>query len=307
MGLRTALFSRHQSGGVFTIDDLAEHPGEIYFVDSTASGASDSAGYGNTPDKPFATLDYAVASCTADKGDVIYVMPGHNEGITAAAEIDLDVAGITVRGLGRGSNKPTIDFDHQDASFAIGASNVRIENFRFRVSANAVTVGLDIEAAAVETQIIGCEFGYAETSTDEFTIALRNNVGCDHTVIDGCFFDAGAEAAVTAISITGASDDVVIRNGRFIGAYSTACINGITTLSTNALIEGNSFYQEDTEPAVELYTGTTGIIRDNDVKTNLATMIVSIIADACFLFRNYYNEDVNPGTGTVMGTPSADG
>jgi len=303
--MRTALFSRHQPGGVFTVDDIVEHPGDIFFVQSGHSAASDAAGYGNTPDKPFATLDYAVGKCTANQGDTIYVMPGHNEGITTAAQIALDMAGIRVIGLGWGSLKPTFDFDADAASFAVGASNIICENLRFRVSANAVTVGVDILAGFDYTQLLRCEFGYAETATDEFAIALRNNAGCDHTIIDECFFDAGAQAAVAAISLTGASDDPIIRNSRFLGAYSTACVNGITTLSTNLLIEDNLFYQGATEPAIELLTNTTGIIRRNDIKTNLATMAAAIVADACYLFDNYYNEDVNPGTGALIGTASA--
>ena len=41
---RTALFSRHQPGGVFTVDDLEQHPGDIWFVDSGATAASDATG-----------------------------------------------------------------------------------------------------------------------------------------------------------------------------------------------------------------------------------------------------------------------
>ena len=126
------------------------------------------------------------------------------------------------------------------------------------------------------------------------------------TIIEDCFFDAGAQAAVTAISITGASDNVIIRRNRIIGTHSTACINGITTLSTNVLIEGNFMYQGATEPAIELLTGTTGTARDNDIKTNLATMVASIVADGLFNFRNYYNEDAGGFTGAQIGTPSAD-
>ena len=37
-----------------------------------------------------------------------------------------------------------------------------------------------------------------------------------------------------------------------------------------------------------------------------AVMVASIVADTCFLFENYYNEDVNPGTGALIGTASAD-
>lgn len=278
-------------------------PGSQFYVSSVLGTAS---GDGLTWNTALSTIDAAVGKCTANKGDVIWVGPGHNEGITAAAAIDLDVSGITVIGLGTGSLKPTIDFDHANASVAVGANNVTIKNIRFRVSANATTVGLDIEAGFDGTQVICCDFGYAETATDEFAIALRNNAGCDDTVIDGCYFAAGAQAAVVGISLTGASDNIVIRNNRFTGAYSTAMINGITTLSTNLLIEKNLFYQGATEPAIELLTGTTGVIRDNDIKTNLATMAAAVVADACYLFRNYYNEDVNPGTGAVIGTASAD-
>lgn len=276
--------------------------GSQFYVDSVHGSAS---GNGLTWATALTTIDAAVGKCTANHGDIIWVAPGHNEGITGAAEIDLDVAGTTVIGLGTGSLKPTIDFDHASASVAVGANNVSIYNIRFRTSANAVTVGLDIEAGFDNTIVKGCEFGWAETATDEFAIALRNNAGCSETIIDGCLFDAGAQAAVVGISITGASDNVIIRNNRFLGAHSTAMINGITTLSTNLLIEKNLFYQGATEPAIELLTGTTGIIRDNDIKTNLATMAASVVADACYLFRNYYNEDA-AGTGTIFGAASAD-
>jgi hypothetical protein len=278
-------------------------PGAQFYVDSVHGSAT---GDGLTWGTALTTIDAAVAKCTASHGDVIWVAPGHNEGISAAAGIDLDIAGITVVGLGTGSLKPTIDFDAEAASVAVGANNVSIYNIRFRVSANAVTVGLDIEAGFDNTIVSGCEFGWAETATDEFAIALRNNAGCNETVIEKCLFDAAAQAAVVGISITGASDIITIRNNTFLGSYSTACINGITTLSTNVLIEDNLFYQGATEPAIELLTGTTGVIRDNDIKTNLATMAAAIVADACYRFRNYYNEDANTGTGTVIGTASAD-
>ena len=51
MGTRTALFSRDQPGGVFSIQDMLEHPGDIWFVDSNATTTgADSVGYGKSPD-----------------------------------------------------------------------------------------------------------------------------------------------------------------------------------------------------------------------------------------------------------------
>lgn len=277
--------------------------GTTFYVSSVTGSTSND---GLSIDTPLATIDSAVNKCTASKGDVIFVLPGHNEGITTVSEIDLDVVGISVIGLGTGSLKPTIDFDHADASVAIGADNVTIKNIRFRVSANAVTVGLDIEDGADYAHVDGCEFGFAETATDEFAISIRTNDATNYPLIENCLFDFGAQAAVTGISLVKDSAYPVIRNNKFVGACSTAHINGTTTLSTNVLIENNLFYQGATEPAIELLTGTTGTIRDNDIVTNLATMAASIVADGCYRFRNYYNEDVNTGTGAVIGIASAD-
>ncbi|MEN6313251.1 MAG: hypothetical protein ABFD25_03265 [Clostridiaceae bacterium] len=277
-------------------------PGAQFFVDSVHGKTTND---GLTWATALAGIDAAVGKCTANHGDIIWVAPGHNEGITAAAVIDLDVAGISVIGLGTGSLKPTIDFDHADAGFVIGADNVTVKNIRFRCSVTGVKIGVAIEAAVDSYQILDCDFGWAEAAgTDEFLIALNILAGCNDGLIEGNTFAAGAAGAAVAIKLVGASDNIIIRKNRFTGACSTAMVNGITTLSTDLLIEDNLFYQGATEPAIELLTGTTGIIRDNYIVTNLATMVASIVADACYLFQNYYNEDVNPGTGALIGTAS---
>ena len=48
------------------------------------------------------TLDAAVALCAANNGDTIFVAPGHAENLAAANAVDLDIAGITVEGIGNG-------------------------------------------------------------------------------------------------------------------------------------------------------------------------------------------------------------
>jgi hypothetical protein len=277
-------------------------PGAQFYVDSVHGSTS---GDGLTWATALAGIDAAVGKCTANHGDVIWVAPGHNEGITAASAIDLDVAGITVIGLGTGSLKPTIDFDHADAGFVIGADNVTVKNIRFRCSVTGVKIGVAVEAGVDSYQILGCDFGWAEAAgTDEFLIAVNLLAGCNDGLIEGNTFAAGAAGATVAIKLVGASDNIIIRNNRFTGACSTAFINGITTPSTNLLIQGNIMQQGATEPGIELLTGTTGIIADNYIATDLATIAASIVADACWLFNNYYCE-VAPETGVLVGTPSA--
>jgi len=102
---RTGLYVRKQPGGVFDITDIQNHPGNVFFVHSGTG--TDGAGYGQNPDAPTATLDYAIGLCTASKGDVIYVLPGHAESFAATEGFDADMAGIKIIGLGWGNNRPT--------------------------------------------------------------------------------------------------------------------------------------------------------------------------------------------------------
>jgi hypothetical protein len=100
---KTELFVRQQPGGVFSVVNQAVTTGNIFFVDSGSATGANSVGAGQNPDAPFLTIDYAVGQCTANNGDIIYVMPGHAEVVAAAAGLDLDVAGITIVGLGSGA------------------------------------------------------------------------------------------------------------------------------------------------------------------------------------------------------------
>ena len=72
--------------------------GDIYYVNSNVTTAGDGQSWNDAK----ATLDEAVALCTEDVGDIIYVAAGHTEDWSAADSADLDVAGISVIGLGNG-------------------------------------------------------------------------------------------------------------------------------------------------------------------------------------------------------------
>ena len=78
------------------------HPGKVFWVNNSGvlpdQGIAGSNGNPGTYLKPFASVDYAIGRCKANRGDVIYVMPGHSETITAAQGVDFDVAGVTCVG-----------------------------------------------------------------------------------------------------------------------------------------------------------------------------------------------------------------
>lgn len=284
---------------------LNTHAGSVFWV-SSETGSDGNKG---TRERPFATIDYAVGRCTADMGDIIIAMPGHNETITAASAIDLDVAGISLVGIGNGSNMPQIVFNHADATVAVGADNVTIQGMRFTSSITGVVVGVNIEADVDYCTIEGCLFDVDATGTDEFNHSIRMVDGNVGTLVKDNVIHMGLGGAVAAVHMDADTSYTRIVGNYVTGDYSTACIAGDTTLSTNILIGGNLLVQGvggniGTEPGIELLTGTTGVIQDNRIVCNLATLAASIVADQCFLFENYYNEDVT-GTGGLIGAVSA--
>jgi len=282
-------------------------PGNQFYVDS---GSGSSSNDGLTWATALATIDQANNKCTANNADVIWVAPGHTETITGT-DITMDIAGVTVVGLGKGSLMPQIKHNHADAEVSVAADNVTWMNIRHSADVTLVKVAIEIEDGVDYCTVKGCVFDVVATTTDEFLVSVRTNDASNFALIEDNDFDMGLGGAVAAVSFTKDTDGTVVRGNRIQGDYSTACIEGITTASTKVLIEGNllingSATDLGTEPCIQLLTASTGTIRDNDCVCNLATMVAAVVADACMLFRNYYNEDVQ-GTGTILGVASADG
>jgi hypothetical protein len=294
------------------------HPGKVFFVGNSGvklpgeRNASDSSSNKGSILDPFATIDYAVGQCVAGRGDIIFVKPGHVETITAADAIDIDVNGVAVIGLGVGDAQPRIHHNHADATVAIDADNVTLMNIRMSADVTTVGIGVNVKAGSTGCTISKCRFDVVAEGTDEYVITIDIKAGNTGTLIEGNTIDNGIAGAAVGIKLTGASDKVVIKDNVIRGDYSTANINGITTLSTRLLIDGNLLENGiggdlGTEPGIELLTGTTGTIQNNNIVCNLATKAASIVADTCLLFENYYNEDISStATGGIIGTASAD-
>lgn len=293
---RTALFSRHQPGGVFTIDDLKEHPGNIWFVDSGHADAADSVGVGQNPDKPFATLDFAIGQCTANNGDVIYVMPGHAETVSAAAGIDFDVAGITVIGLGKGSDRPTITMSAVASTVHLDAANTSIENLLFDVQHDC-TIVLDVDAA--DCTIKACEFRARTAATArEWVTCIDVNGGlanaCDRTRILGCTFRSPTAGAANCIGLDEVAANVEIAGCEFWGDFADAAIHNVigkvlTQLYVHDCVIENT---QIGDHSIELVSACTGILARNLYKNNMI-QATGVDPGGCFSFENYHCDVVD--------------
>ena len=271
MGTRTALFSRNQPGGVFSIQDMLEHPGDIWFVDSSLTGASDTTGFGKSPDAPFATLDYAVSQCTASKGDVVYLMPGHAETIsTAALSPGLDVIGVAVVGLGKGTKRATFTFTHVDGNVIVSAASCSLRNVLLVVGVDSVVELVDINATDFIME--DCEF--REGSALQFLTAIDVNGGAanaaDRAVIRHCKIIGEAAGPANAIELGEVADGVVIEGNWISGDFSTAGIQSGSAL-TNLLIKDNYIRNVNAADwAIELTAAATGLCVGNRLAADAA-------------------------------------
>ena len=295
-------------------DRVPQQVGDIYYVssvdgDDTYDGKSWEVVSATSLYGPLATIDEAIGKCTANNGDVIIVMPGHTETITGT-DITADIAGISVIGVGRGGLMPQIKHNHADAEISIAAANIRWSGIRHSADVTGVKVAIEIEDGIDYCEVSNCRFDVVTTGTDEFLVSVRTNDASNNALIKRNFINMGLGGAVAGVSFTKDTDETEVCYNIIIGDYSTACIEGITTLSTNLLIHHNKLFNGlpggvGTEPGIDLLTGSGGWIYDNDIMTNLATLAAAVVADGAHMFRNYTNEAVTE-TGTILGTANAD-
>jgi len=288
MATRSALFVNKQSGGMFAIEDMARSTGNRWYVDSGASGASDSAGYGQNPDAPTATLDYAVGLCTANNGDIIYVMPGHAETISAAAGVDLDVAGITIIGIGNGASQPTITLDTiTSADIDVDAANISVENLH--LIANFADIAVVFDVNADDFTLRNCRFTQAAVDMNALVcVQDAAAAASDRITIEGCHAIMYDASNTHFVNFAGTGTGHIVRNNRLIGDWGTMAIGGAGVI-TYCLIEGNVVYNatSTSDAIINLAATATGIVYDNH-GAGAAVQANGITATACVISQNFY-------------------
>ena len=236
---------------------MMTHPGNIYFVDSTA-GANGNPG---TFKRPLASIDTAVGKCRASKGDIIIAKPGHVETVTAAGGLDLDVAGIALIGLGSGASRPRINFTTAvGADMDVDAADITMANFLFTGGIDALTGPIDVNAA--DFSLYNCEY---RDVTGQATDVLVTDANADRITIDGWMHRGDAAAGSASSIVLVGCDHPIIRNFWIDGNFSAGAIECRTTAVPNLTIDGGRGSYIRTRNAADLcirdqVTGSTGAI-----------------------------------------------
>ena len=251
----------------------------IFFVDS---GVGANTNDGRDPRTPLATLAQAMSAVTANRGDIIYLLPGHSETLTAS--LSLAVAGVTIIGLGAGAARPTfVVGDAVGEAITLDAAPIWIENCIFICGTDAQTNIVRI--LSTDCMIKDCDFREVLTTKQPLTcldITGGAANATDRSKVYGCrFLVPTAGDGDRAIELGEVADGIEIVGCVVFGNFDDACIHNVTgKVLTNLLISDCILTNTLTgQHSIELVSACTGN-----------------------LVRNMYNNDLTQQTGADTGS-----
>jgi len=269
------------------------HTGKVFYV-SNVSGDGGAGGNKGTFNSPINTVANALSKCSANRGDIIYVKAGHSETYTAADGLSLNVAGVSVIGLGSGTDRPKFILGTvATTDINVSAANVTLQNLVFEAAFADVTRCIQVTAA--NFACIGCEFQdqeSAENFVDYIVATGTTDNEVDGMKIIGCRAVSSDTANDQFLKLTADVDGLVFK-GNYIrlGVATEAVIECATGKDlTNCSITDNEIYRLNTSGDVFIQNDTSansGIVANNYVAHSVTSSPVIIDLDGARVFNNY--------------------
>lgn len=247
------------------------------------------------------TLGAGLARCRSGKNDVVFVLPGHSEAVTATT-LDNLVAGTRVIGCGRGSNRPTFDFTATTSSFVMDVADVVFMNCIFLCEGAVVAKAFDVTGA--DNAIVGCDIDVGSTAaTNLATIGIEIGATAHRFLLADNYIHGIAGATPTnVILIDGAADGVSILGNKIMAATSVVSVGliSITAAATGLDIGRNILQNRVASSETVISAGAvacTGVVYQNWCATEAGTPVSDAIelnaASLLRLFENYGTDTKN--------------
>lgn len=242
-----------QFGGPAGPGVLPATTGKYIYVHHT--GSATSVGL-NSKVPVVTTIDGAIGKTRANKNDIVVVLPGHAESITAAGGITLDVASTMIYGLGTGNARPVVTIASTDNSGSVAISANNCSWF------NVVVVGND-DALTNAFNITGNNFrGFIETQDTSAAVEMATAIRLDTADGADLTWKHVGFAAGNAMTSGVILDTCVNVNLHvdFKGKASLAVVDMQDGASSDVLVTGymyNSGTTDATKDVTDTVTGST--------------------------------------------------
>lgn len=254
--------------------------GEIWYVDSGATGAATGKDLVNACLTIEAAINIAETDGAANRGDRIYVVQGHTttKSVTGAL-FTADIAGMSIKGLGEGDNRPVLILSHTGAKIDITADNVRFSNFYIDatgVDSVNTPINLNGEGCILDNLFVRLADSHGQADLG-ITIGVADGDAND-VIIANCIFESPDAGCASAIGFAKDMSNVILSNLLIYGDFSTAGVdvpNGAEA-QVNLLILDSTIINTGTDDhAIEIYgTGNTGAIVNCTLVSDAAATIL---------------------------------
>jgi len=306
------------TGGSVTAS-IPTSSGNYYFVCNRTGANGSDGNEGTDMSAPLATLAFAYSKAVANNGDVIVMLPGHAETISANTTLAWSTAGVTMVGLGVGSARPTFTFDTANTNrIGVTAANNSISGCIFIGNFLSIAT-LFLVGAAPGFTVDSCEF--RDTSAIKgFLSIITTTVSVN---ADGLTYTNNKR--ISAATTTPGPDIVIlgtIARVTVIGntSWHTTISNNVAALISHAALVVsnldcgyNKIFSVNTDSATGALLLTTsattgsGMIYNNYVACldTAAPLLITAAAVQYFCFNNYVAGDVGlsgyllPAAGTA--------
>lgn len=275
-------------------------------------------GDGSSPDYPCPALFGAGGALSklngkTNSGDVIYVLPGHAESVSAAdmASHTGAASGFSIVGMGTGTMRPTFTWTVAGSTWLLDTANVEIANCRlFLAGAHAAGSALTV-AAPITVTGVGCRMVNNEIFWG-FDVDQIVGDGIIWNAADGTFAGNTAIALVAAVPSNSflqlkAADRIKIIGNYIFGptdGTTRGVVYGDTTASINIDVAGNYMHNilASSSIAFSPLAGSTGVARNNmfGVETGILPITASLLR-----WTENYCSDTDGQAGALVGTASS--
>ena len=297
--------------------------GRVLYV-SSGGGAEGQFGDGRTPGRPLASLfgtsakagqDGALARLEnrANRGDCIYIMPGHTESVSGAdmAVYTGTASGFSIVGLGTGDQRPSFTWTVAGSTWLFDTAGVELANCRLFLAGAHVTGAALTVAAPITVSANGCRM----VNNEIFWGFESDRIVGDGIIVTGdgfefignkCLALVAAVPSNTFLTLTGADDCKIIGNDTSgpTDATTRGVIDVETTECLRMVVEDNFIANvlASSTIAFSPLASSTGRCANN--RFFVDTGILPITAGILDWFENRCCNDAGE-TGALVGAASA--
>lgn len=212
------------------VTGLAAVPGKggVYYVNGGSDGPTSNNSDGKSPWTPKQTITAALALCTDNYNDVIYVLNYGSNGRAAETwPIVVNKAQVHIIGVGHKGNKwATVTATGANkAAFSVTAHRVEIAGLEIGGTSGGNGAGVNVGSVAGVwgCYIHDCWFGVAD-GAGQNGVTVSSTWDAPYLRIEDCEFSNGLTG--TAIVLDGVTTKGTIANNRFIDCTKGIDVNG---------------------------------------------------------------------------------